>query len=264
MGFDLGHTISSISKLALRTKRKIDNDDMKKDYDYYKEYVSNIETSNNIYLNLVGFKKLISETLSNIIEKELGMKYLGNGFWATEYDNHRRKVLQIFLINNAYATLSWGYNFDFIPKRSGKKLSTTNTDRSIYSHIFEVSNDFYQNTINRKKTVMSNSGGKINDFNHSILEMKKNYIEVFKYLLPMIKEYYQKTKTILQITQDIEEKWNRKDLYYRLLNNDMKIVKVFIEAFYGNKEQALIEFEKLNFDDESIKKEYLLRLEHLE
>ena len=35
----------------------------------------------------------------------------------------------------------------------------------------------------------------------------------------------------------------------------MKIVKVFIEAFYENKEQALIEFEKLNFDDESIKKD---------
>lgn len=263
--FDLGHTISSLSKLALRTKRNIDknNDNLNKDYEYYKEYISNIETRENIYLNLTGFKLLIHESLTTIIEKELNMKYLGNCVWATEYDNHRRKVLQVFFINNAYATFSWGYNFDFIPKKVGKKLSNANTDKSICSHIFDVSNDFYKNTANRNKTVINNSGGKIDDFNNSILKMKRNYVEVFKFLLPIINEYYKRTETINDIIQDIERKLNEKDLYYRLVNSDMKITKVFIQAYYENKEKALKEFEKINFEDESIKHEYLSKLSSL-
>lgn len=32
MGFDLGHTISSVSKLILRTKRRIDTDKRSKDF----------------------------------------------------------------------------------------------------------------------------------------------------------------------------------------------------------------------------------------
>ncbi len=36
MSFDLGHTVSSLSKLALRTKRKIDNENFNKKVKVYK------------------------------------------------------------------------------------------------------------------------------------------------------------------------------------------------------------------------------------
>ncbi len=70
------------------------------------------------------------------------MRYLGNGYWGSEFQNHCRKVIRLFSVNSAYATLCWGYNFDFIPKISGNRLLYAKTDKSVCAHIFEVSADF--------------------------------------------------------------------------------------------------------------------------
>lgn len=262
MEFDLGHMISSLSNLVLRTKRSIDKDDSSINYEFYKNYIPNIQERDTIFLNSDGFKLLIHEALSPIIENELGMKYLGNGYWATDYDNHCRKVLQLFKINNAYATFSWGYNFDFAPKKSGQKLVNARTDKQICSHTFEVSTDFYKHTANRDKTVISSFGGNIDDFNNSISKMKKKYIEVFNYLLPTIKSYYNNTNSYQNILKNMEKMWNT-DHYYRFVNPEMIITKCFVKAFCGNKEEALNDFEKLNFDSNIIKQAYLSKLNNI-
>lgn len=64
-----------------------------------------------------------------------------------------RKVLSLYFINNSYATLKWGWNFEFIPKSVGSKLVWAKTDKSICTHIFEFSEAFYNSdyTDNKKK-----------------------------------------------------------------------------------------------------------------
>ena len=47
-------------------------------------------------LNVAGWNMLLDEVLSPLVEKELGMHYLGNRIWADDYSEHRRRVLSLF------------------------------------------------------------------------------------------------------------------------------------------------------------------------
>lgn len=52
-------------------------------------------------------------------------------------------MLSFFRINDSYATFRWGWNFDFVPRIvSEGRLVWARTDKSIYTHIYEVSEDF--------------------------------------------------------------------------------------------------------------------------
>ncbi|MDE6110929.1 MAG: hypothetical protein K2F65_03315, partial [Eubacterium sp.] len=104
-----------------------------------------------VNLSSAGWKFLIKETLTPIIEKELNMKQISDYVWASDYEDGKRKVLSFFLINDAFATLKWGWNFNFIPKIVGNKAVLARTDKSIYTHTFEVSPDFYDCNIYDKK-----------------------------------------------------------------------------------------------------------------
>lgn len=85
-------------------------------------------------------EKIIKEFLTPIIEKELHLKQVSDYVWANNYnDLGMRKVLSLYFMNNSYATLKWGWNFEFIPKSVGSKLVWAKTDKSIYTHIFEFS-----------------------------------------------------------------------------------------------------------------------------
>ena len=62
-------------------------------------------------------KALIREHLTPVIEKELQMTQVADFIWASEYNSMgMRKVISFFHINDAYATLKWGWNFEFVPK----------------------------------------------------------------------------------------------------------------------------------------------------
>lgn len=74
------------------------------------------------------------------------MRQIGDYIRANEYEEGKRRVLSFFGINDTYATLQWGWNFDFVPK--GTDAVWARTDKSIYTHIFEVSPDFYKSEHN--------------------------------------------------------------------------------------------------------------------
>ncbi len=271
MNHYLARIVITASKIFLRMfnkKRihdKFESSDVysdNQDYSDYKAYVYDADDREDVYLKPIGFKKLIEEALSPVIEKEFGMQYLGNGYWASDYENHCRKVIRLFSVNSAYATLCWGYNFDFIPKKSGERLVYSRTDKSVCCHIFEVSDDFIQNTKNREKTILSAFGGNINDFNHSISTMKRMYADAFDYLLPVIQKYYDKTATLKEIIADTEQKYC--DTYYRLVNPDIRIVLDFFIAFYGNKDEALKDFAEVHFESDGIRQKFLSKLKKVE
>ena len=47
-------------------------------------------------LMVEGWIMLLDEVFSPLIDKELGMRYLGNRIWADDYCAHRRRVLSLF------------------------------------------------------------------------------------------------------------------------------------------------------------------------
>lgn len=94
-------------------------------------------------LTAEGWRLLVRENLTPMIEEKLQMRQIGDYIWADGHVDGKRRVLSFFKINDAYATFQWGWNFDFVPKASGNKAVWARTDKSVYVHIFELSSDFY-------------------------------------------------------------------------------------------------------------------------
>lgn len=126
--------------------------------------VNNTQPGNQpvwLSLSAAGWKRLIRENLTPFIEEALHMRQIEDYLWATDYTDGRRKVLSFFMINDAYATFRWGWNFDFVPRIvSGGRLVWARTDKSIYTHIYEVSEDFsgYAVPNGKKQDISSQTG----------------------------------------------------------------------------------------------------------
>lgn len=247
--------------MGFKKKVRKNDFDIKIDFDLYRSY-QRADEEDSVSLTSTGWKLLFSEVLSPIIEKELGLKYLGGYTWAGEYYNHRRKVLNLFLINQAFATFQWGWNFDFVPKQSGKRLVYARTDKSIYAHIFEMSEDFYKSTKNRNRTIISSFGGSLDSYQDSIVEMAQSYIDAFCYLLPLIKDYYQRTDTYDMILQNIDSLYSND--YFRFMIRNLLVTKVFIEYHLKWYDLAMKHFDTLDFENDDIKNMYLKALKKLD
>ena len=235
-------------------------------------------------LSAEGWKLLIRENLTPLIEEKLQMRQVGDYIWASEYIDGRRKVLSLFKINDAFATFQWGWNFDFVPRiTSGNRIVWARTDKSVYTHIFELSEDFSGYAVpktekknhsfkslfavkNKKQnardmTIISRYGIGIKNLQKGLKERIKQHKSVFLHLLPLIMEYYEATATYEEILIRIEQ--DMQINYYRFINSDSMIVYPFIEKRMGLQEKAIRDFEELLFADEKIKAklfDYLIRL----
>jgi len=231
-------------------------------------------------LSAAGWKLLIKENITPLVEEKLQMKQIGDYIWASEYEDGRRKVLSLFKINDAFATFQWGWNFDFVPRITpGNRIVWARTDKSVYSHIFELSEDFsgyaaadkQQSAENyrqnhfmkllcapfnkkqsaREKTIISRYGIDIKNLEKGLKEKIKQHKAVFFHLLPLIVEYYQETSDYEKILIRIEQ--NMRIDYYRFINNESMLAYPFIEKRMGMHEKALRDFEAIPFSDEKIK-----------
>ena len=59
-------------------------------------------------LMVTGWNMLLDEVFSPLIEKELGMHYIGNRIWVDDYCKHRRKVLSLFPQTDLGGNFMWG------------------------------------------------------------------------------------------------------------------------------------------------------------
>lgn len=231
-------------------------------------------------LSAEGWKLLIRENLTPLIEEKLQMRQIGDYIWASEYEDGRRKVLSLFKINDAFATFQWGWNFDFVPRITpGKRIVWARTDKSVYTHIYEVSEEFSGYAVGGKKqsagklrqnnfikilrgvrnkkqdaremTIISRYDIDIKNLEKGLKERIKQHKSVFLHLLPLIIEYYQDTATYEKILVRIEQ--NMQINYYCLINRDIMIVYPFIEKRMGMQEKAFRDFEALQFADENLK-----------
>ncbi|MDE6232237.1 MAG: hypothetical protein K2M60_02655 [Lachnospiraceae bacterium] len=223
-----------------------------------------------LHLNLTaeGWKMLIRENLTPIIEDKLQMKQINDYIWADAYQNGKRRVLSFFLLNDASATFKWGWNFDFIPKKySGGKMVWARTDKSIYTHIYEVSPDFYNSELigkctARDKIIMSRHSVDIKNLEKGLEDKITHHKEVFYHLLPLMKEYYCSTDSYEQLLKRID--YDMENSYYRFIGAVSLLPKAFIEKRMGLQEKAMQDFEEIEFRNEKIKNTYLKKFLSLE
>ena len=212
-----------------------------------------------------GWKLLIKENITPMIEEKLQMRQIGDYVWVDDYKDGRRRVLSFFKVNDAYATFQWGWNFDFVPK--GRKAVWARTDKSIFTHIYEVSPDFYNagSTLSKESCRARNRimmGRYFNDgiINSStperggLLLMINHHKSVFLHVLPLIIEYYHSTVSYEGILKRIE--LNMQNGYYRFINSQMYITRAFVEKRMGLQEKARQDFEEIQFVNEDIKNLY--------
>lgn len=217
----------------------------------------------HLNLNVEGWKLLVQENLTPMIGDKLQMRQIGDYIWADDYVDGKRRVLSFFKINDAYATFQWGWNFDFVPKTSGNKAVWARTDKAVYTHIFELSPDFYDSKDDsvrkkkkaRDKTIVSRYNIDIKNPEKGLSEKIKQHQKVFSHLLPLMMEYYRATISYEGILKKIDE--NMENSYYRFINSDSLISQAFIEKKMGMQEKALCDFEKIPFFSASIREEYL-------
>lgn len=211
-------------------------------------------------LSADGWKLLIRENITPLIEEKLQMRQIGDYIWADEYKDGKRRVLSFFLINDMYATFQWGWNFDFVPK--GKNAGWARTDKSICTHIFEVSQDFYDSKRDRKKIVIGRYDIDVKKPEKALRKKVDQHKRAFLHLLPLMIEYYRVTSTYEDIIKRID--YNMESAWYRFVNSgDLMISKAFIEKRMGLQDQAQQDFDKILFSDEKIKDAYLKKFDRI-
>ena len=203
-------------------------------------------------LMVEGWNMLLDEVFSPLIAKELGMRYLGNRNCADDYCNHRRRLLSLFQQTDFGGSFKWGWNYDFIPKMSAKKAVYVRTDKSIFTHFFENIWENHNKIVEGKcqKADMTFNRCYIDstDFENSKRLRVKAYAAAFYYTLPLIRSFYEETKTYEQSIKMINTLLESS--YYRLIQgNYLYLTKIFLQQYVSLGEENEKELRELFVND---------------
>ena len=204
---------------------------------------------------------LLEESLSPCVEQTLGLRNLGNRnlVWADDYRDHCRRVLTLFKINSAFATLQWGLNFDFVPVIQRSKDRYARTDRSIQCQVFELPFAFWQSDYRDEKrraeynrVVLDSTDLDLNHFNESVQQRIGSNQKVFASVLPAAQAFFERTSSYDGIVSFIKEQ--KEIMYYRFINgNGLLLSECFVEQYLGNCSKAQQHFSALNFRDDELR-----------
>ena len=209
------------------------------DFEKYKKYLMNYWSPEyrDIYttreLSAEGWTMLLEEVFSPLIEKELGMRYIGNRVWADDYCCHRRRVLSLFLQTTSSASIKWGWNFDFVPKLSAGKAVYARTDKSIFTHFFENCHYNHDDSIAFKsEMIFDRFHIDTADFEKSMQEKVDQHINAFYLTLPLIKTFYKETETHEQTIEMIDILL-KKSYYGLIQGNQLFLASLFLQQYIG-------------------------------
>lgn len=190
-------------------------------------------------LMVAGWNMLLDEVFTPLIEKELGMRYIGNRVWVDEYSRHRRKVLSLFQQTDLGGSFKWGWNYDFVPKMSGGKAVYARTDKSVFTHFFENVHENHNKKAEQfyKKPEMFFDRCNIDivDFENSMEQKIKEHVNAFYTTLPLIQSFYDETETYEQTIRMIDILLESN--YYQLIQgNYLYLTKFFLQQYAGIQE----------------------------
>ena len=236
------------------------------DFEKYKKYLQNnwLPEYRDIYttreLSAEGWTMLLEEVFSPLIEKELGMRYIGNRVWADDYSNHRRRVLSLFLHSRLAGSFMWGWNYDFIPRASGGKAVYARTDKTIFTHFYENCHyNHNRSIVNKSGMFFDRCDVDIADYEKSMQKKADQHINAFYTTLPLIKTFYSETKTYEQTIEMIDTLLGNS--YYGLIQgSQLYLAYLFLQQYVGigeDNEKHLCEmFENEHTRESFLKKFY--------
>jgi len=234
------------------------------EFEKYKEYLISFlmpeyeDKYSTRELMVAGWNMLLDEVFSPIIEKELGMRYMGNRVWADDYCEHRRRVLSLFQQTDLGGSFKWGWNYDFVPKMSAGKAVYVRTDKSIFTHFFE---NVHENHNETEEQFLKTSDMFFNrcsidtaDFENSMKKKVKEHTDAFYKTLPLIQAFYKETETYEQTIKMIDTLLESG--YYRLIQgNYLYLTRIFLKQYVGIGEDNEKELQEL-FRKETTRKSF--------
>ncbi|MCM1579702.1 MAG: hypothetical protein NC078_12995 [Ruminococcus sp.] len=207
-------------------------------------------------LRVEGWNMLLDEFLSPLIEKELGLRYIGRRIWADDYCGHRRRVLSLFQQTDLGGSFKWGWNFDFVPKLSGEKAVYARTDKGIYTHFFENIHVNHNESVKGTEAMFFD---RLNidtaDYENSMKKKVKEHTDAFYETLPLIRAFYDETETYEQTLEMMYTLFQSN--YYRLIQGySLFLTKIFLQQYIEaneDNEKDLREF----FSNDSTRESFL-------
>lgn len=209
----------------------------------------------SVWLTPTEWKVLMDEVLSPLMEREPGLAYLGGYTWAGPWEDHRRKMVRVFLINQSFGTLQWGWSLDFVPHIAGNGLAWHRTDKSARQDVWEVSPDFVKGTGRARETTTfgaapRGSGG--------LEAIRAEHRRAFQTLLPLMRAYYAQTDTPEKLLRRVRARMA--DRYFQFVEGvPQTICAAFLAAALGQSEEARTLLEQLDFPEEKRELPVLLR-----
>ncbi len=202
------------------------------------------KVTNVIELTPTKWKELMDEVFSPMFEKDLGLKYKGGYIWAGEWENHKRKIIKVFLINNSFGTLQWGWCFDFVPKIKDRGLQYYRTEKSVNIHLMEYPFGFLAASRypeEREATTLRSV-----ESNITIEQLKDQHRETYRYLKERIQKYFERTKEYSGLVKEVDDKLSTS--YYKWCHDfDLTVVKSFLLASIGDKDAAIKTIDLIDF-----------------
>lgn len=190
------------------------------DVDEFEYFNANGKYQTRLYLD---------DILTPLINEKFSMKYDGRYTWYSEFVDHKRLVISLFLLKGDSAIIQWGYNFDFIPEIKSNKIQYYRTDKHIQAQLRDMPKEF----IDCKDFKMYKIPLHANDLDKLRIKIETT----FKALLPSIMEFFSKesTEDLLLLTEyQIEYK-----KYYKILSPEQQYIKAFLLARQGHIEKAV-------------------------
>lgn len=235
------------------------------DFEKYKNYLLNSwpveywDIYTTRYLSGEGWTMFLDEVFSPLIERELGMRYMGNRVWADDYSCHRRRVLSLFLHSTLAGSFQWGWNFDFIPRISGGKAIYARTDKTIFTHFFENCHYNHDSSVvNKSGLFFDRDDVDTADFDNSMQKKADRHISAFYATLSRIKTFYAETETYEQTVEMIDTLL--KNSYYALIEGrELWIAYLFLRQYIGageDNEKILSKLFTKDFTRESLIKKF--------
>lgn len=171
-------------------------------YDEYHSYFF----STDAYISV---RPYFGEVVSIALADDFDLKYFEKGrWWYSEWNNHCRKVINLFAAKGTMYPIVWGYNYDFIPRLNNQdkfvyhrteKSFATDIEDTFYSHVH-----YDPNTMSRMETLQIRAKYCLpSDTNN--LEIAREYVyDVVKRNIPFMKEWFSRVQTIEDVVEELD------------------------------------------------------------
>lgn len=176
--------------------------------------------------------------VTNVLSEYFDVTCCGKGhYWFTPWENHCRKVFQLFPRKGYLYLILWGYNFDFIPTRqnSGRlvyhrteKAVTVHIEDSFFNHISYEPDKLTPNESLAIREQYCLSSFIFEKMNISDVASAYRYIEEnTRRNVPFMLDYFERVRTVDDMIADLNRQIDPKNMYH---SRELYYQKAFLLA----------------------------------